>query len=52
MEDVVVVCTIGKPGAEESAKFSPLDRGDCIDVGAIIAEEVEENGAEQSDDSE
>ena len=41
MSDIVVVGTVGNPGQEESATFSPLDRGDMIDVGKIIEEEIQ-----------
>jgi len=39
---VTVVGTIGNPGQTESATFSPLDRGDYVDVGAMIAKEIED----------
>ena len=42
MSDVVVVGTLGNPGQKESATFSPLERGDNVDVGAIVAKELEE----------
>ena len=43
MSNVVdVVGVIGKPGSEVSATFSPLDRGDKVDVGKIVAEQLEE----------
>jgi hypothetical protein len=41
-DKVIVVGTIGNPGQVESATFSPLDRGDLVDVGKIVAEELEE----------
>jgi hypothetical protein len=41
-KDIVVVGSIGNPGQVESATFSPLDRGDLVDVGKIVAEELEE----------
>ena len=41
-DEVQVILKIGNPGDEKSATYSPLDMGDKIDVGAIIAEELEE----------
>ena len=41
-KDIVVVGSIGNPGQVESATFSPLDRGDLVDVGKIVADELEE----------
>ena len=38
--DITVVCSFGDPGSTTSAVFSPLDRGDCIDVGKIIGEDT------------
>jgi hypothetical protein len=40
--DIIYTGPIGNPGQTESACFSPLDRGDCIDLGKIIEEELEE----------
>ena len=37
----VDMCTFGSPGNTVSAIFSPLDRGDCIDVGEIITGIIE-----------
>ena len=42
MNDVVVVGTVGKPGSVASATFSPLDRGDHVDVGKLVGEELDE----------
>ena len=39
---VTVIGTIGNPGQTESATFSPLDRGDCVDVGKLVAEQLEQ----------
>ena len=40
--EVTVVGTIGNPGQTESATFSPLDNGDFVDVGKMVADELEE----------
>ena len=42
MSDVVVVGTIGKPGMEVSATFSPLNMEATTDVGAVVRRELEE----------
>ena len=42
MSDVVVVRTIGKPGATASAKIDVLDTGVRVDVGKMIKEELDE----------
>ena len=34
---------VGKPGMKVSATFSPLDRGDRVDVGKVIQEEKDKN---------
>ncbi len=41
-DKVIVVGTIGKPGMEVSATFSPLDMPKVTDVGKVVREELEE----------
>jgi hypothetical protein len=43
MNTVKVVCEFGDPGRTASARFSPLDECDKIDVGRMIRDEVNDN---------
>ena len=42
MNDIIHTGKIGNPGQTASATFSPLDRGDMVDIGKMIADELEE----------
>ena len=41
-DKVIIVGTIGKPGMEVSATFSPLNMDKVTDVGKVVQDELDE----------